>query len=373
MGPEWVCLHRAEHDAPDDEVDSWLVERHSDDGYRDQIAAHLWFAGRDAAHDALINHNINREVDPFVDAPGLTAGLREVLLAGMAVEWLVRALVAYHDPLLLADPQHIDSKIAFSRGAKQREFYEASTFRTNGFDEALQIADKLYDGLSFKTDALAVMSARNLAAHMGIAVRGQAGSVADQMLSVVHGALVVRGLSAEQFWHEDLRDLVTARADRSGNHRHAVVEQKLVVARRRWTDVMSYIDGPERQQLFGALEERSINGSFVQMVKDDHNERGAYHILRRRCPVDNALGELVVYVPEADYSGALGTFAEMEHFDCPVCGLHLTPDEMTYFPQLDAVPVSDVLPQPTRSFPLADFFEERDQRRGQPSRAGDAT
>ena len=119
----------------------------------DQLAVRLYRASQEAARRTLSRFIADEDHDLIEAAQS----------AGAAIEYLLRAVLALHDPVLLADRRSPTSVVALSR-ANSGDALDIRGLRTVNYGEALQLLKIIQPTLTIDAEVRFVMDLRNAAA-----------------------------------------------------------------------------------------------------------------------------------------------------------------------------------------------------------------
>lgn len=243
--------------------------------------------------------------------------------AGAATEYLIRAVLCLHDPVLLAARNHAPSVVALSR-ANPVSPLDTLQLRTISYGEALDLLRVIHPSLGLDSDVRAVMDLRNAAAHMAMtnsATLKEAAVRLVQIVSKIHGLL---NRAEADYWGVSLAPVIQAMQDEHVTALARTVEAKFARARQLLAELTRDLSPGDAEAVLVAREARS-----VRWAGDEEEEH--------ECPVCNRSGWFVVatekgepyeYYYSDDISWHVEVFRWPTMFQCPVCDLVLEDDEL---------------------------------------------
>jgi hypothetical protein len=328
-----------------------------------QISKRLYKAAQDAAQTAINNFASEHEHEQ----------LQAAFAVGAAAEYLGRAVVASHDPLLLAKHDSADSQIMLSR-ANQSGALDPRTLRTADSHLIWQLLIALRP--RFKPHATSggnkppsavsvVMGARNAAAHMALVDREFLEDAALALITIVESLHPVDGREEPDFWPSELTPTIQLLKDEKSTEVARRVQAKIVYARAQLERLLSGMNAEEQERTQAMLEARSL----PMMSPGRHED------VEQTCPACTRLGVATYLVEEGEPEGGWretrgGSYAHAgwtrelyryaSMFQCPVCGLHLEADE---FPPA-GIPTELDLDWEEIEDPVMDWEPDEDELRG---------
>lgn len=290
------------------------------------IPVRLYNASRESARRAFARFTEDYEADR----------LEAALLAGSAAEYLLRAVIAAHDPLLLAD-RHVPSQIALSR-ANTGSALDLRGTRTIGTSQVLEVLRAIHPGLAVDADLRFVMDHRNAAAHLALVDAAQLNALMVRLVQVVEKLHTLIDRQEAHYWGVDLDSVVAAMKSERASELQQVIEVKYARARALLDELTSGLSEPGRELILEARESRPVRWAVLD-AEDEPTE----------CPVcgrtgwtsyaedrDDAEFDSDVE-PDGAYQTAIYSTAVM--FQCPVCGLVLEANEIGRVPWAPERPV----------------------------------
>lgn len=298
-----------------------------------QISRRLYKAAQDAAQVAINNYASEQEQEQ----------LNAAFSIGVAVEYLGRAVVASHDPLLLAKHDSVESQIMLSR-ANTSGALDPKILRTTDSSMIWELLKKLNP--KFAPYAMSrgkgnppslvstVMGVRNSAAHMALVDRDYLEDATRALITIVESLHPLEAKEEVDFWPSDLMPTIQVLKDENSTAVARRFQAKLVYARSQLERLLSGMNTEEQERTQAMLEARSV----PLVSRDRHKD------IEQTCPACTRLGVATYLIEEGEPEGgwqetrggsyahsgwtrALYPFASM--FQCHVCGLQLDADEFT--------------------------------------------
>ena len=261
--------------------------------------------------------------------------LDSAMAAGMAVELLLRALLAAHANHLLADKgdAHTVLMLSGKRGATQRQGYLDA--RSLGVSECMRTLKNI-PGVAPLSDAHVqrVLAVRNSATHMGIVSESDPQSALSSLVEVVQSLLPALGVAEVSFWGDIHGYAQTLRSAHSNVVRSAA-ELKKLKAMDRVEKLRGSMDGDYWDEYVSQVQAQ---------VEPDAEEPDEF-LTTVACPVcseDAWLSGRVertlhVYIENMhDFYKTVERTGHPQAFICGVCGLELEGTELAAV-QLDEV------------------------------------
>lgn len=300
----------------------------------ESMAADLWTASSLSARQTLTNHN-------SADHHALRTA---AVAAGAAVEHLLMACVASIDTALLADRSSHYSSVSLSRNNHTGQL-DPRRLKTITWGNAAGILEVVDPGMSTLRDQLRrVMDCRNAAAHVAIAhaadVLDVAGCLAH-IVEVLHRFLP--DLPEHRYWGHHHYDLARTLRDARASAVERSYSTKVAVHAERFELMLPDVSPAERQAVYALMEARSPRRSGADQYADGTD--------RHPCPACFRSGYLHHRITllddqkedgrEYDEMGILigASFSvSLEWgplgFECPVCDLELTLEEVAFVPDI---------------------------------------
>lgn len=284
----------------------------------ESIALHLYRAARDSARVALRQYVSDDSAER----------LQAALAAGAAAEYLLRAVIASRDPVLLAPPREWSSQIALSRANRQSPL-DLRKLRTVPTADALKLLREISPTTPI-ADFTPVMEVRNAAAHMAMVDGASLSDAIQKLVNIAESLHALVDATTEDFWGEDLSSLVSELQSEYFDAVRTRLESKYVYARARLGRVTEGLSAAEREATLRALETRTVPWSSG----DDHkNEDQACPACGRNGVMTYVVSEYGDPETEVDDDGLTpwhfrAIYYESLMFQCPVCGLHLQDGEI---------------------------------------------
>lgn len=330
-----------------------------------QISRQLYGAAQAAAQSAIRKYSSNDEQEQLDAAFSI----------GAAVEYLGRAVVASHDPLLLAKSDSTESQIMLSR-ANTSGALDPRTLRTAESHLIWGLLQKLNP--KFAPHAVSrgkgnppslinmVMGVRNAAAHMALVEKDYLEEAARALIAIVESLHPLGTAEEADFWPAELMPTIQLLKDENSTAAALRYQAKISNARAQLERLLTGMSADEQERLQTMLEARSLpeltrerqkhipqvcpacgrTGVAVYVVEEGEPEYGGYEETRGGSYIDHG------------WSRALYSYASM--FQCPVCGLQLDVDEFT------AADISTELDEEWEDIedPYADWEPDEDELRG---------
>lgn len=329
-----------------------------------QISRRLYRAAQTAARTAIRKYASDDEQEQLDAAFSI----------GAAVEYLGRAVVASHDPLLLAKPDSVESQIMLSR-ANTSGTLDSRNLRTAESHSIWGLLQKLNPKFAPHTASHVkgapplvnmVMNLRNGAAHMALVEKDYLEDAARALIAIVESLHPLGAAEEADFWPAELMPTIQLLKDENSTAAALRYEAKISNARAQLERLLTGMSADEQERLQTMLEARNLpeltrerqknipqvcpacgrSGVAVYVVEEGEPEYGGYEETRGGSYIDHG------------WSRALYSFASM--FQCPVCGLQLEADEFT------AADISTELDEEWEDIedPYADWEPDEDELRG---------
>lgn len=286
----------------------------------DDVVVHLLSVAERAATYALMKSSSMDSTEVILSA----------VSAGLAVETLLKAVIAKTSPTLLASSGHDPSHL-FLLGADTTDKMVPSSLNTRGAADCLKLFERLHPGVLTSQVASQVFNTRNAAAHMGIVNDSDLEKSVLNLARVLIAVLPILDLQVEGFLLPDLAAMVLSHVENAVSNLRRRVEAKMLTARRVLHKTSKLVQFEEREQLFSQMERRKPFAS------------GGDGFARRRCPVCERSGWLeydsVLDLSDSDidFSGTptmtIPRWGTPIRFSCMVCELELDGEETTEFDQ----------------------------------------
>lgn len=292
------------------------------------LQKHLFAAAADSARFALTR---------YADSMGLTR-VQCAVAAGSAIEYLARCVVLAGDPVLLAQPTHVESRLALSRVVNTSAF-SPKALRTITATDVIKLVAKMHPTV-FKSANLAedVFGLRNSAAHMAIALEEDLTADMVKLTLVASELLAVLSEDEDAFWGVNLDDVARYMKKTATDAIANRVASKLAAARERYAELTYQFDDSNQEAMLRLWERRLPTFAIDEDGVDQ----------KHSCPACTRSGYLSFYkeVDTSDFQtlGHSDDPSELElyasakgiptMFQCPVCSLRLDNSELDLFPDL---------------------------------------
>ncbi len=287
------------------------------------LPRNLYWAARDAAHVALQGYTREDAADK----------LQAAISAGTAAEYLLRAVLASRDPLLLADRGSVVSLIMLSR-ANGNSGIDIRKLRTVKTGDALNILFEMHPSLKIRDDFQSVMVARNAAAHVAIVDDAILAEAVQKLVVVVDALHELLNRQPADFWGTALEGVVGAMRDEYSDAVRRRVESKIAFARAQLQSIVGDLGAADRESTLVALETRVVRYASADEHKDQQTECPACerwgwttYLADRDETVETEVTDQPDGSVEVTHTVAVYYWASM--FQCPVCGLYLDGNELT--------------------------------------------
>ena len=296
----------------------------------DALDFHLYESAKDFAQFALTHY-----ADPY----SITR-IQSAVAAGSAVEYLARCVVFDGDPVLLAQPNHHDSRVALSR-IPNASALNPKKLKTISATETVSLISKIHPAKFPSTSrAEEVFALRNAAAHMAFALQDDVETDMVNMVIVIGELLSIIEKNEDKFWGENLSHVARLMKKQASDAVKNRVRTLIASARERYARLVAQFDESHIEAMLQGAEARTFPPRFES---DDIEER-------RQCPACGRSGylSLIKVVDSAnalptkveDYPADLMIYATAvgvpASFQCPVCSVLLTDVELESFPDLNA-------------------------------------
>ncbi|MBF4634667.1 hypothetical protein ITJ38_09665 [Agreia pratensis] len=301
------------------------------------------------------------------------AQLEAALSIGAAAEYLGRAVIAFHDPLLLAKPDSLPSQIMLSR-ANTSDALDPAALRTVDLTFVWKILATLRPMFAPHTTVRdkgrlpslvnRVMWNRNAAAHMALVEKTDLEEAVRALVTIVESLHPLGSSSEDDFWPADLMPTVALLKDKNSEAAALSYEAKLTNAKARLANLLIGMSSSDAERIQTALEARDIptlvlarhrdvdqpcpacgrGGTAVYLVLESDPEHEGYEETRGGSFVDYGWSRLLNFHALA--------------FHCPVCGLDLETEELGFA----AIPIE--LDEDYEAIEVPDWEPDEDYLRG---------
>jgi hypothetical protein len=314
-----------------------------------KLESQLYEAAKNAARNAVQTHT---------DPDGYKR-LTVAISCGGALEYMMRSVVCGLDPILLAEPGNVPSQLALS-SAVTGSSMNPIALKTATIKRVHDVLIAFHPTfVTAKSNIDDVMNIRNAAAHMAFESAETVTDAVTKMVRVVSALHDLSGKDEASFWGDLLITTVTEMKVLYENALKIRVESKLAYARSQLALLITGLSTEDAEAVRVMRERRVIDWDL-----DEPSEEQP-----RKCPACERVGALFLLreretsqyeiVEDYDRDGVIENAymivpvtGEPMHFQCPVCGLQLEPDEMTLYPDLgDSVQLdSEVLDDPSEVY-----------------------
>ncbi len=290
-----------------------------------RVPLRLYTAAQQAARTAIQFHASETEAEQ----------LQAALAIGSAAEYLARAALANHDPLLLAAHTSAKSLIMLSR-ANSTGPISPSDLRTIAISEVWTRLGQINTRLTPEVLAATkhVMNVRNAAAHMALVETADLEKAARALVSIIDALHPVGNRDEGDFWPDSLRDSVQLLRLNIATVAQRRAQAKIDLAREHYRSLLQGVMPAERERTQVFLEDRGVH--FV--ARERLRKESAV------CPACGRRGTVTYLVEEGepehsfdetrggmfvDYGWSRVLSFSAAVFQCPVCDLQLSPDEFS--------------------------------------------
>lgn len=299
----------------------------SDVGY---LESHLYLAASEEGRRALnaFGASDNRSI-------------REASLSvGMSAEYLVSAVLTRLNPTLIAEARSAESMVMLADATSHPIGLDPVALRTASMDEKTRRLQHAHPQLTVQSDLRLLMALRNAAAHAALANGprlSEAMVVLVRVVDALHTVLPHRPLI--NFWGLRLSKVADEMRDASSSAIQQRVAAKVAAALLQFGLLTEGLNAADRERALLVLQRRA---------RPDHTnaEERPWP-----CPACKSCGTLAYYKDRSEHptfetqldengvaENVLALFQVVGipvHFECPVCGLDLSSEELAAFPPMD--------------------------------------
>jgi hypothetical protein len=285
-----------------------------------QIVPWLYHAARDAGRLALTTYaRADRK-----------SQLQAAVAVGAAAEYLGRAALANHDPLLLARRDSPASVVMLSRANLGP--LDARALRSIDANTVWGLLEQIDSKVKLRLHAELTGTTRNAAAHMALVDRTGLEQAAIALTTIVTTLHPFLGSDEGEFWGDDLAEIVQVLKDEKSNAIQRAVSALIAQKRAQLDALLADLEGKERQKMLVFLQAREVG--------DEPSER--HELVDQACPACQNMGVATYIIEEGDPEESYrirsdGDLAEHSWyrelypyawaFNCPVCGMRLDASE----------------------------------------------
>lgn len=278
-----------------------------------QLAGRLYLASQEAARRTMARYVAEEDHDLVEAAQS----------AGAAIEYLMRAVLCVHDPVLVAARNDTPSIVALSR-ANTGAPLDVRKLRTVTYGEALEVLREIHPALGIDADVRSVMNLRNGAAHMAMTDRASLKDAAVRLVQVVSKIHGVLNRDVADYWGRPLAPVIQTMQDEHATALARTIEAKFARARQFLTELTRDLTPGDAEAVLIAREARAVRWAGEE--EEEHE-----------CPVCQRNGRLEVASERGDpyqvyysddISWAIEIFRWPTMFQCPVCDLLLEDEEL---------------------------------------------
>lgn len=266
--------------------------------------------------------------------------LRASLSLGLAAEQLMMACVAEMDTALLASKTSAPTMVALSK-ANKTGVLDPHTVKTISWREALLILRHVDAKFGVASDLEFVMDTRNAAAHIAMV---DSADLAEAVLKLVHvvGALhaYLPTKNEDDYWGPTHLAVVTGLRDARADRVQSAYDAKILAAKEAFDRLNAALSAGDQASVAILLESRPPN--LMPSGQDgSESERAECPACGRQGHLHYSLLHLEDYEEEVDYDSdghaenvyvMVSVEWEPIEFECGVCGLQLTSDEVILVP-----------------------------------------
>jgi hypothetical protein len=266
--------------------------------------------------------------------------------AARAIELAGKAILASINPVLIADPRHVDSQLHFAGIAVARAKGDV-VIRTIGCREVLDRVSRILPAVR-PVDIGPIIDARDGSAHFLVSNRRALEGLVVPFLAVL-ATLQNRLGATDSIVFGQYAELVAALRKEHTKRVDRIVSAKIARARRVFEERYSHLDEKGKSAVFSAIESGYLLTAYDELLID--------------CPackhqaVISGDHEFQGWVPDGDEG--MGAYPEVQLFanalKCGVCGLHLDGDD-----ELEALDLPTILD--VEDVDPSDFYEDWDDR-----------
>lgn len=292
----------------------------------DALPQRLWEASASSAR-YVVSH--------YAD-PDQHVLLRAALSLGHAAEQLIMACVASVDTALLAEGKTASARFALSKGNATGAL-DLHSLRTTTWGEGYAVLRQLDPKLGDPHDIRFVMETRNAAAHIALV---DLADLAEAVVKLAHVVGLLHGLipafKEDDYWGPTHLPVVTGLRDARADRVKLALDAKVLAAAEYFAALFPTMGAPDREAVLIAMEARKPTRT-VHGRDGDVWERHACPACNRSGYLHYALENQEDYeeIPDFDREGNVENVYVMvsvewipRAFECPVCGLDLTDDEV---------------------------------------------
>lgn len=295
-----------------------------------RVSLRLYKAAQQSAATALQYHASEDEEER----------LRAAMAIGSTAEYLARAALAFHDPLLLAKGDDAESQIMLSRANAIDPLDPArlKTIDTNLVWRLLlrinqALAPLVNGGDQRSAPTALVMGVRNAAAHMALVDGPQLEAAARALVAIVAALHPVGNREERDFWPADLTATVQLLKTQNSSAAARRSQAKIDVARIYLRELLDGMPLSEQERTQAFLESRDVYFSTlerhrqVQVACPSCNRRGVITYLIEEGDPEHGGYEETPGGSYVDHGWSRSLTFNATAFQCPVCNLQLGPDE----------------------------------------------
>ncbi len=296
-----------------------------------RVSLRLYKAAQRAARSAIQYHASEDEEEQ----------LQAAMAIGSTAEYLARAVLAFHDPLLLAKGGDPESQIMLSR-ANPVDALDPLRLKTieisavwamlQRIDQTQALAPLVNKGQPMSPTAV-VMGVRNAAAHMALVDGEHLESAARALVAIVEALHPVGNQVEADFWPADLTASVQLLKMQNTSAAARRAQTKVDVARAYLHGLLDGMAPSEMKRTLGFLESRDVFFPTLERIRP----------VSAACPACARVGVITYLVEEGepehggfdetpggsyvDHGWSRSLTFSAAAFQCPVCNLQLRPDE----------------------------------------------
>lgn len=282
-----------------------------------QISPLLYEAARDAARLALGKYARQDR----------RSQLQAAIAAGSAAEYLGRAVLANHDPLLLARRDSHPTVVMLSR-ANTSGALDPKILRSIDASGVWLLLEQIDPKLKLRAAAEVTAVVRNAAVHMALVESSNLEEAAIALTTIVAALHPFLGSKEPDFWGSDLNDIVQVLKDEKSNAIQRAVTALIAERRAQLDSLLTDLDSADRQRMLIFLRAREVA----------YKPSERHELVDQVCPACQDDGVATYGIEEgeaeesfreksngdwAEYSWQRELYPYAMAFNCPVCGLHL--------------------------------------------------
>jgi hypothetical protein len=253
--------------------------------------------------------------------------------AGMAAEYLLKAILADRDLALIADGKDAYSVVALS-AANPHPKIDFVRLKTAKTEDLLSRTLQFSPGLTIRNDYLKLQDTRNAAAHLAHANEPDLVVAVQALVRFCDSVLLAFRLNADEFWSPPLLDHLQQIRSDEVTSTTLRLSAKIASARNEIQEIATKFGASEAHDRH-TIAERVMLGSLSNST--DYIQQEVV------CPVCNYTGvesfylhrdgsDAVTEIPDLSNKGAYlfyrNAYPVADEFRCGVCGLHLYEDEI---------------------------------------------